>query len=189
MLATASAPIYRNKYTYVKSLTPFQHLHAAVDATLVPYLLSRGFEKDTRELWNEHSQQQTVERLLRWREKSLDLLEIQYDKYSRPKFAMEAGVAPPEGVDYCGYHYTQLAASVLVTHRVRLHPNRACPLWRFGIPLFKVPLLRNPSAQDVVKRTIKLFPQIETWLNDGVKGPNVKLVALPGMRNTPNVKT
>lgn len=163
----------------MKDITPFRRLRAVVDAILVPYLLSRGFEKDTRELWNEDTQRQTVERLLRWRGKSLDLLEIQYDKYSRPKFALEAGVAPPEGTDYCGYHYTQLAASVLVTHRVHLHPNRACPLWRFGIPLFKVPLLRNPSAQDVVNRAIKLFPQIKTWLNGGLKGPECRISRIP----------
>jgi hypothetical protein len=163
-----------------KNKSPFQYLSAAVDEILVPHIYLRGFEDDERDIWKDDKRKHLSIRFLRWRGSDLDLLEIQYDKRHRPKFAVECGVAPSDGIDYCGYHYSQTSSSVHITNRVRLHPNRLCPLWRFGFPLIKVPLIRNPSAQDIANQVVRLFPQVEEWLRNGVKGPNMAVIGVPG---------
>lgn len=158
-----------------------QTLRKAIRDLLIPSILRHGFQQDEREAWKEDSRRFGTLRFLRSRGNSVDFLEIQNDKRGRPKFTLEFGTVPSEGVDYCGYHYSQADASALVaTNRARLHPSRVLPLWRFGFPALKVPVLRNPSAADIVKQAIELLPQVEAWLKDNVKGPNISKVDLPG---------
>jgi hypothetical protein len=53
----------------------------------------------------------------------------------------------------------------------------------FGFPLLKLPILRNPSAEDIVRRAIRLFPQIEAWFHDGTEGPNIRIQSGIGIHN------
>ena len=164
-----------------KKQSDLQSLSAAVKKILVPHIYAHGFADDKREIYKDYDRKTL--KFSRWRGDNLDLLEIQFDKRHRPKFVLECGVAPPEGINYCGYFHSQIKSSVLVTNRVRLHPSRLCPFWRFGFPWIKVPLLRNPSAQDIVNDVVRLFPQVEAWLREGIKGPNMAVIGVPGKSN------
>lgn len=173
-----------------QKLSPYRRLKAAVKSLLVPYILSRGFQEDTRKLGEEAPSGHQSFRFLRWQNNNLELLEIQFDKYRRAAFAIEFGIVPPEGVYYYGYHYPQEKAYVCISLRAaRLTPSRICKLKRFALPLLKIPVLRNPSPERVVQRAIELFPQVETWLRQGVKGPNVYVMPeSPEMRKPPQEK-
>lgn len=154
-------------------------LKAAAKSLLIPHLSAAGFQPDGRPIWTEDKEPHLTDRFLRWRGGDLDLLEIQYDPCGRGAFALEFGVAPPGGIDYCGYHYDQKDASVYITNRARLGPSRINHLRRFGFPLLRIPLLRNPSAETVVRKAIELFPQVEAWLSNGIRGANIALIPIP----------
>lgn len=161
--------------------SPSKRLRKAVKELLIPYIYSRGFQDDTRGISKSAN---LFNAFVRWNGNTLELLNVQYDKHGRAKFVLNFGVVPPEGVEYCGYHYGQQDAIVGgLPQQARLYYRR--PWCWFGFPLIRIPLLRNPSAEDIANRAIRLFPQIEAWLKDGVKGPNIGVMSTPGKNQKP----
>jgi len=122
-------------------------------------------------------------RLSRWNGPSLELVNIQFDLRGRPRFVMNLGVVPEKGVDYCGQKYSQEAADIAhLSQKARLYAsNRFFMRW-FGIPFFRIPALRNPSLDKIVKQAVDLFPQAEAWLRDDTVGSNIR-VQLTSSRN------
>ena len=148
-------------------------MRAAVKNTLVPFLYARGFQDDTRELLKPDSFAHLMKRFMRWKEQKLELVEIQFDKRGRAMFTINFGIAPPEGVD-TWQHIKQLDAGVVhLRIKARLYSGKPWLLQWFGFPMIRIPIVRNPSAEDIVQRVIRIFPQVEAWLRDGVVGPNI----------------
>ena len=156
--------------------TKTQQLRDAVKRLLIPYILSRGFQEDKREIWKHDPYGHQTKRFLRNYAGRLELVEIQFDKHGRAKFMINMGVVPPEGVEYYGCHYTHDEATIGgLPLEARLYSsNRYLMRW-FGFPLIRIPLIRDPSAEDIVRRAIRLFPQVEAWLREGKVGPNVRV--------------
>lgn len=155
------------------------YLRAAVKDLLIPYIESRGFQSDKRGAYQPDTYAHLFKRFCRPAGTSLQLLNIQHEKYGRPKFVLNFGSVPPDGVMYYGYHYPQDKTSLAALPVwARLCERRIWGLRWFGYPLIKIPWLRNPSPEDIVQRAIAAFPQVEAWLVDGTKGPNVGVVKL-----------
>lgn len=156
--------------------TRTQQLRDAVKRLLIPYILSRGFQEDKREIFKPDPYGHLTRRFMRWDGNKLQLVEIFFDKHGRAKFVIEAGNVPPDGVDtYYGHVNQQSAAIVHLSVSARLYAsNRYLMRW-FGFPLIRIPLIRDPSAEDIVRRAIRLFPQVEAWLREGKVGPNVRV--------------
>lgn len=165
-----------------------KQLRAVVRDLLLPHIYSRGFQDDTREVFKRKPGGHLRHGFTRWNGETLELLEIQYDRHSRAKFVVNLGIVPPVGIDYCGYHYAQQEADVSIAKPARLYAGRSWRMRWFGFPLLRVPLLRNPSAEDIVNVAIRMFPQVEAWLRDGVKGPNIGIMGVPGERRSTRSK-
>jgi len=156
--------------------TRTQQLRDAVKRLLIPYILSRGFQEDKREIFKPDPYGHLRRRFMRWNGKTLELLNIQFDKHGWPKFVLNFGIVPPEGVN-TPFEYVKQTDADLVHLPVsaRLYSsNRYLMRW-FGFPLIRVPLIRDPTAEDIVRRAIRLFPQVEAWLREGKVGPNVRV--------------
>lgn len=157
-----------------------QELRDAVKKLLVPHIESCGFAPDTRRVYNPDPFRHLFFRFMRKYGEKLELLEIQFDKYGRPKFVINLGVVPSQGVDYYGYHYAQENAGIAhLPQWARLCTRRFWGRSWFGYPFLRIPLVRNPSAEDIVQEAIRLLPQAEAWLREGIRGPNIALVRTP----------
>lgn len=140
---------------------------------LIPFIFSRGFEIDERELYKSDPYGHQTHRFMRWNGDKLELLEIQFDKYGRAKFVFNIGVVPPEGVENPVCHYNQLNVGIpRLPRRVRLRAGRYLGSW-FGLSTSKILFIRKRSADDVIDFAIQLFPQAEAWLRKGIVGPNI----------------
>jgi hypothetical protein len=156
--------------------TEAQRLRDAVKRLLLPHIHSRGFQDDIRKLYDPDEYGHLFKRFSRRNGEKLELLNVQFDSRGRARFVFNLGVVPPEGVDYCGYHYAQTAADTgHLPQHARLYAGRPWRMRWFGFPLLKVPLIRNPSVEDIVEHAIRLFPQAEAWLREGVVGPNIRV--------------
>ena len=159
-----------------KANSKSQQLRAAVKSQLVPFLHSCGFETDNREIWKHDPYGHQRCRFMRWNGDKLELVNVQFDKHGRAKFVINLGVVPANGVDYVGSHYAQMDADIsALPQNARLYAGNPYLMHWFGFPVLKVPVLRNPSAEDVVKDAIRVFPQAETWLREGKVGPNIRV--------------
>jgi len=155
--------------------TKSQQLRDAVKRLLIPSIHSRGFQDDKRKLFKPDPYGHQRRRFMRWNGDKLELVDIQFDKHGRAKFVLNLGVVPPEGADNYLGHVKQLDAGIVhLPKNARLYTGNPYLMRWFGFPLLKVPVLRNPSAEDIVQHAIRLFPQAEAWLREGVVGPNVR---------------
>jgi hypothetical protein len=153
-----------------------QQLRAAVKERLIPHIQASGFQADTRKMWKHDPYRHQTRRFMRWNAKKLELVNIQFDKHGSAKFVFNLGVVPAEGVDYLGHHYTQMDADIsALPQNARLYAGNPYVMRWFGFPLLKVPVLRNPSAENIVQHAIRLFPQAEAWLREGIVGPNIRV--------------
>ncbi len=153
-----------------------QEFRDVVKNRLIPFILSRGFQEDRRELFRPDPYGHQRRRFMRWNGDRLELAEIQFDKHGRPKFTLNLGTVPPEGVDTYFGHVKQLNAGIVhLSKKARLYAGNAYLMRWFGFPFLKIPLIRNPSAEDIVQRAIRLFPQVEGWLRQGTVGPNIRV--------------
>src|SRR5436190_5078965 len=90
-----------------------QELRDAVKKRLIPFVCSRGFADDKRELFKEDPYGHLTRRFMRWNGDKLELLEIQFDQHGRGKFVFELGVVPPEGADNYLGHFAQKDAGIV----------------------------------------------------------------------------
>jgi hypothetical protein len=156
--------------------TKSQDLRDCVKKLLIPFIHSRGFQDDRRELFKPDPSGHQRRRFMRWNRDRLELVEIQFDKHGRAKFVLNLGVVPPEGADnYLGHVNQPDAGIVHLPEHARLYAGNPYLMCWFGFPSLRIPLLRNPSAEDVVGHATKLFPQAEAWLREGIVGPNIRV--------------
>lgn len=117
----------------------------------------------------------------------VELVEVQFDMHGKPKFVLNFGVVPHDGlVDAYGRHLQSFDVQIghLPKHG-RLYSLPYTIFW-FG-PRFAF-RLRSPekTARNSVHQMIKLFPQVECWLSSQVVGPNLKIYTSPW--NEPGVR-
>lgn len=116
-----------------------------------------------------------------------DLVEVQMDKYHRPKLLLNFGIVPSKGiVDPYGRFLDR--TKVQVAH---LTQNGRLYSWPYSIAWFSPNTffgLRSPesSVKAEVAHLINVFRQVERWFETGESGPNIWIYGNP--ENAPNVR-
>lgn len=143
------------------------------------YVLGLGFKRA-----GENAEFYSYRRL---RETRYDLVEVQFDKHNKPKFILNFGVVPKEGmVD--AYGRFMAAESVQIAHLEESGRLYGCPAfmcWFRPLGLFG---LRKPefSVSKSVTRLKDGFRQVERWFEGGEIGPNMRLYNHP--ENRPGIR-
>ena len=109
-----------------------------------------------------------------------DLIEVQFDKYHRPKFVVNFGQLPAEGIIDAYGRFVD-SDSVGVAHLVqrgRLYPTGRSlllgePAW-FAVRWWNS---RRPekAAEVQIEKLIRVFTQLEEWFRSGKAGPSLRI--------------
>jgi hypothetical protein len=119
---------------------------------------------------------------------SVDVFDLQWEKYGRPRFVLNFGktaaavnhmgkLVPPEKVlSYMG----------LQSGRLQPGAGASTGSWfRQDHSFFRRVLLRQADrpARDVVDELLSLFPEVEEWFEKGILGSHMRLIPYPWSRN------
>jgi hypothetical protein len=105
-----------------------------------------------------------------------DIIEIQLDKCSKPKFTINFRKDPPQIVK--GKHLRSAPDGVTLVEHFRLHPRPKSPSW-FTMRTFLGLRPAEICAQNVVDRLMNLFPEVESWFKDGTMEEHVRMIPVP----------
>jgi hypothetical protein len=144
-------------------------LREELSKRFIPYLRSRGFERveakaDGRSTF-------PFGTLIRKRGTGSDIIEIQFDKYSRPKFILNFRKEPAELIRFGTVNH-------MWAEGFRLHPRPKSIGWFTMRTFFG---LRSPEtcAKEVVDRLMSLFPEVESWFKDRTVGEHLRICPYP----------
>lgn len=117
-------------------------------------------------------------RLKRPRNGDLEIVEIQFDKHRRPRFVINFGIVPEQGVDLpWGQHLSQQEADVSASPEAyRLYSSRFRQ-GLFGPSLFAA--RDNSSATKAVRQALGLLPEVQRWFETKSVGPHMGRFGLP----------
>jgi len=159
--------------------SPRSLLKAALGDGLVPYFEGLGFARVA--LGAEKSGLRPafpLGILKRRRGASLDVVEIQLDKYNRPRFTINFGTVPDGGVTLpWGEHIAQDEAGVSsLTVAFRLHDSTRRPRW-FQMPFW---LPKSPAQlRKLAQRARGIAPEIEAWFQHGTVSAHMRPFGRP----------
>jgi hypothetical protein len=144
----------------------------ALRTIFYPHVFSLGFELDKR--W----QPQFVV-FRRFSSNVVQVFEIQWDKYHRPKFVINFSEAPLDGVEF-GEKWME-AKDIAPVHcgtyrRLMRSRGRLTYSWfQLRRPLIKqlVLLKRNYEPEEVAAQVVQLFDEVEDWWANKVIGRHV----------------
>ena len=149
-------------------------LRRALKDEFFPYVETRGFIADTA-----LQPRSTIYR--RRAPNVMQMFEVQWEKYGKPRFALHFGTCPLEGLLIHGERH--LPESVLPTWCAdagSLQPGRGAGTdsWfrqdaTVVQRLLLQPALRQPA--DVVQELLALFPELERYWTSGEIGPHLRL--------------
>jgi hypothetical protein len=153
--------------------------------TWVPLLESRGFSVDM-------SDAPLFVRFRRTAGGLVHLLEVQWDKYGRRRFAINVGKCPVAGLRVRGELFPVEKVSVGWLEELgRLRPGRGRSTWRavvMGADWFSqdTPLLQRwfgreklRAPDDVVRGLVSLLPELEAYLVSGAVGEHLTIMRIP----------
>ena len=159
------------------------YLREELSNRFIPYLQSLGFEPDENSTKADGRSIYPFGVLVRSHGTKSDVVEIQFDKYQRPKFIINFRRRPPkllaEGQG-SGPRNTRLpkltefgAARFRWAEAFRLTPRPQSARWFTMRTFFG---LRSPKtcSGEVVDRIMNLFPQVEAWFKDGTVGDHIQ---------------
>ena len=137
----------------------------------IPYLRSIGFERPEHSVKADGRSAFPFGSLVRKHGTAQDIIEIQFDKYSKPKFIINFRRDPPE--------FAKERRSKSGSHKwaeaeaFRLHPRPKSTGWFTMRTFFG---LRSPetSAKEVVDQLMNVFPEVESWFNDREMGQHLR---------------
>ena len=115
---------------------------------------------------------------------SVDLVEIQWDKYGRRRFVINFGKCPPDGLLVRGERFPpdQVFAGWLEDHG-RLQPGRgsSSAKWFSQDPPWLRRLMggRTRSPGGVVDDLLRLFPEVEAYFSSGIVGGHLMIYHIP----------
>lgn len=121
--------------------------------------------------------------LKRKRDGNIDIVEIQFDKYMSPRFVINFGSVPKEGVTFpCGEHRDQEGAGLTeLPENFRLYnsflvKNHGVLASSLGIEWFGPGFFRRKNEGAVIKavdRAIKLSEEMFDWFETGKIGKHI----------------
>ncbi|HRN82635.1 MAG TPA: DUF4304 domain-containing protein [Nitrosomonas europaea] len=154
-------------------------LQKALKEDFHEYMLQLGFQPEHR--------RGDVFPYRRIRDGSNDLVEVQFDKYERPRFVLNFGSVPADGI-IDAYGRFVPAKNVCIAQLVQHGRLHAFP---YSIIWFKPNTLLGFRSDEVaVNKVISHFifqaEQVERWFRAGISGPNLRIYSdqwnAPGVR-------
>lgn len=143
----------------------------------IPFALGKGFVLDQR----------NAPTFLEFRRKTasgIQLFDIQWDKYGRPRFTVNFGTCPLEGLMMNGKKILpeEVVAGWLSEHG-RLQPGKGTSTaswFRQDKPFIQRLLSRSKTypASHVVSQLVGFFPELEAYWATGAVGVHLRLVRL-----------
>lgn len=161
--------------------TDHEHLLRALGEHFVPFLTAQKFVQHPLSTKEAASGEMLAAfpfgRLRRASGGRLDLLEIQLDKHGTPRFVINFGRVPLEGVTLPWGHLTpdEVGASAL-PEAYRLYSRSYWPSW---FSLGWLPRSKEARVLRAVTQAVSLYPEIETWLTQGVVGSHMRRFGFP----------
>ena len=157
-----------------------QWLLGSIKTLLLPEFIQRGFVVTPLED-GEMKSLQPFGRLRREKSGCIDLIEVKIHKYHYA-FSVGLGRIPPEGAIRDGRHLERGLVKKLGD--IDMH-YWTSPKFSLGYGFFSVwhwpwKKVTVVDYEDLVKRFIKIIPEIELALHEGKRGPHIKLVDLRG---------
>jgi hypothetical protein len=149
-------------------------LREELSKRFIPYLWSIGFERAKDSAKADGRSAFPFGTLIRMHGTASDIIEIQFDKYSKPKFIINFRKDPPRIVK--GGHLRSVPDRVRLVEHFRLHPRPKSPSWFTMRTFLGLPEI---CAQNVVDRLMNLFPEVESWFKDGTMEEHVRMIPVP----------
>jgi len=154
----------------------------AVERRLLPFFVAQGFERRAKRsgsLSREDAVAFPFGDLRRSRGVDLEVVEIQFDKNARARFAINFGVLKSEGIDLPWKHLTQSEAQICDSPEYyRLYPHQGSTTW-FPGTWFQALRNADASANEAVDNAIALYPALDQWFTTGQTGPHIRRVGYP----------
>lgn len=137
----------------------------------------RHYSLSKKELNSELKKVFPLGRLKRNRDKYIEIIEFQFDKFGKPKFVINFGIIPENGVDLpWGAHLNQDEADCsALLESYRLY---SCPIlekW-FGLGLFSAK--NDESLKIITNKAIELSSEIFDWFQYRKVGRHMKKFGL-----------
>ena len=153
-------------------------LREELSKRFIPYLRSKGFERAKDSAKADGRSAFPFGAFIQTHGTASDIIEIQFDKYSRPKFTINFQKDPPEFIRFGTVNCKWAEAFTL-------HPRPKSSGW-FSMRTFFG--LRSPEtcAKEVVDRLMNLFPEVESWFKDRTMEEHLQLCAYPVFPDTRN---
>ena len=145
----------------------------ALRSVFYPHVLSLGFELDIR------LQPQFVV-FRRFNAKTVQVFDIQWDKYNRPKFVINFSEAPLGGVDFFGTWMDSRDISPVhcgsYLRLVRDQERFTYRWFQLRRPLLEqlMSLKRNYEPEEIASQVVNRFHEIEEWWANKTRGKHVK---------------
>lgn len=153
-------------------------LRREIKKAFVPFVQERGFVMSNRHAPN-------IIEFRRQAASGIHVFDIQWEKYGRPRFVINFGICPTEGITVHGQHFPAAeVATGWLPENGRLQPGRGTSSrswFRQDKPLLQRVLSREglyPAAQ-VIAGLIQLFPEIERYWSSGAAGPHLRVFKIP----------
>lgn len=155
-------------------------LRRELDRTFVPFVRERGFLPDAKRdrlFWS----------FRRERNQSIHVFDVQWEKYGAPRFVINFGTCPAEGLTIQGtVHEAKSVLASWLPDRGRLQPGRVGALrsWfrqdkPFVARLLSAQKLRPVS--EVSSELIALFEELEAYWSRNEVGPHIHIWSRHGV--------
>ena len=113
--------------------------------------------------------------LTRLRGNDLNIIDVQFDKYRTPKFVINFGIIPENGVyTTWGEHVERdIASAYDAPERCRLYNST------FGMRWFAIGFFSSKSRQSIerlVDKAVELSPEIDAWFSSKVVGKHMRVI-------------
>ena len=152
---------------------PTTELRRALKSRLFSYAVDRGFVLDAR-----HQPVSTMFR--RPAGAVVQLFDVQWDKYGKPRFAINFGTCPADGLRIGDtVHRPEDVLTGWCADSGRLQPGRGTSTRQWFRQdatllqrMFGAPALRQPAV--VVDEAMRLFAEIERYWASGDAGPHLR---------------
>lgn len=144
-------------------------LREELSSRFIPYLQSIGFESTDDSLRRDSRRIFPFGTLVRRHGTTADVIKIQFDKYSRPRFIVNFRREPTEIVHVRHIKSREVASS----ESFRLHPKPNSAGW-FTMRTFLGLHTVEACAERVVDQLMSLVPEIERWFNEETVGKHMR---------------
>ncbi len=109
----------------------------------------------------------------------LDLIEIQFDKHSRPSFVINAGVAPPDGSSFFGKTFSQEHTPIAALPEwYRLYNSAQTDSW-FEVSRAVFWADMEAHILSPVTMALERYIELQTWFLSGTVGSHMKRIGYP----------